>query len=87
MKHLCQVSPAAGAPIDPPYLPWSIYAYDPNGIAQKSLVGRNMNVTGYPFPEGTQTVSYLLFFLLLFLHPSTLVLTFSSSNSAYFAGA
>ena len=63
MDHLCQASSATGAPIDPPCLPWSIYAYSLDGFAQESLVSRNTNVTGYPFPKGTWVVSSLLFFL------------------------
>ncbi|KAL0007659.1 hypothetical protein SO802_009161 [Lithocarpus litseifolius] len=34
MEYLCQASPAASAPIDPPHLPWLIYAYGPNGFAR-----------------------------------------------------
>ena len=66
MEYLCQASPAVGAPIDPPHLPWSIYAYDPNGFARKHMVGRNTNVMGYPFPEGTRAVSSLPLFALSF---------------------
>ncbi|KAL0008280.1 hypothetical protein SO802_009782 [Lithocarpus litseifolius] len=29
---------------------WSVYIYGPDDFAH---VGRNTNVTGYPFPEGT----------------------------------
>ena len=60
MKHLCQKDPAANAIIDPPRLPWSVYTYDPYGFAQGCLVGCNINVTGYPFPEGTRVISSLL---------------------------
>ena len=45
--------------VDPPYLPWSIYAYGPNGFALECLVGRNPNFMGYPFPGGIQAVSSL----------------------------
>ena len=66
MEYLCQASPVASAPIDPPHLPWSIDAYDPNGFARKHMVGRNTNVMGYPFPEGTRAVSFLILFALSF---------------------
>ena len=66
MEYLCQASPAVGAPIDPPHLPWSIYAYDPNGFSRKHMVGRNINVMGYPFPERTRAVSSLPLFALSF---------------------
>ena len=73
MKHLCQVGPAAGAIIDPPRLPWSVYAYGPGGFAWEHPVGRNTNVMGYPFPEGTLTassLSSLFLFLFPLLHPN-----------------
>ena len=63
MENLCQASPTTGAPIDLPHLPRSAYAYGPNGFTREIPVGRNTNVTGYPFLEGTQVVSSLLFFL------------------------
>ena len=63
MEHLCQAGPTTGAPIDLPHLPRSVYAYGPNGFTREISVGRNTNVTGYPFLEGTQVVSSLLFFL------------------------
>ena len=53
MEYLCQASPTAGAPINPPHLPWSVYAYNPDDFAQERVVGHNTNVMGYPFPEGT----------------------------------
>ncbi|KAK9996736.1 hypothetical protein SO802_021422 [Lithocarpus litseifolius] len=43
-------------PPPPPRLPWSVYAYGPDDFAQERPVGRNTNVTGYPFPEGTRAV-------------------------------
>ena len=49
MKRLSQEDPAVGAIIDPPHLPWSVYAYGPDGFAQECPVGRNTNVMGYPF--------------------------------------
>ncbi|KAK9996768.1 hypothetical protein SO802_021454 [Lithocarpus litseifolius] len=58
----------AGALIDPPHLPWSVYAYGPNGFAWERPVESNINVTGYLFPKGTWAVSSLSF---LFLHPNT----------------
>ena len=57
MKHLCQEGLAAGALIDPSSFHWSVYAYDPDGFTWERLAGRNTNVTSYPFPEGTGTVS------------------------------
>ena len=45
MKHLCQEGLAIGAIIDPPYLPWSVYAYSPDGFARECPIGRNTNVT------------------------------------------
>ena len=59
MKYLCQEGPVASVIIDPPHLPWSIYAYGPDGFAQERPVGCNTNVTGYPFPEGTRAMSSL----------------------------
>ena len=41
MKQLCQEGPAVGALIDPPRLPWLVYAYGPDGFAQEHPVGRN----------------------------------------------
>ena len=61
MKHLCQEGPVAGTLIDPPYLPWLVYAYDPDGFAQERPIGRNKNVIGYPFPDDTRVVSSLSF--------------------------
>ena len=61
--HLCQEGPTAGAIIDPPYFPWSVYAYGPDGFAREHPIRRNTNVTGYPFPEGTRAVSSLSFLL------------------------
>ena len=53
MGYLCQTNLATGAHIDSPCLLWSVYVYDPNGFARKRAVGRNINVMGYPFLEGT----------------------------------
>ena len=61
-KHLYQTGPAASAFIDPPSLPWSVYVYGPDGFAREQPIGRNINVTSYPFPDGTRTVSSLSFF-------------------------
>ena len=58
---LCQgvASPIRGGPIDPPHLPWLVYAYGPNGFAHEHHVGWNPNVIGYLFPDGAQAVSSL----------------------------
>jgi len=83
MEYLCKVGLAAGTPIDPSCLPWSVYAYGPDGFVHEHAVGRNINVMGYPFPKGTQVVSSLPFlafsFLFLFLHPSI-----TYSNTIFF---
>ena len=47
-------------------LPWLIFGYGPDGFAWEHLVGRNSNVMGYPFLNGTQVVSPLLFLSCLF---------------------
>ena len=59
MKHLCQEGLAIGAIIDPPYLPWSVYAYSLDNFSWECLVGRNTNVMVYPFHKGTRVMSYL----------------------------
>ena len=53
MGHLYQASPAAGASINPSHLPWSVYVYYPDGFPREPTMGRNTNVMGYPFLEGT----------------------------------
>lgn len=53
MGYLCQAGPIASAPINPPHLPWSTYFYGPSGFTCERTMGRNKNVVGYPFPEGT----------------------------------
>ena len=57
----------ADKPIDFPHLPWTIYAYGPNGFARERAVPNNPNVIGYPFPLNTWAMnpSFLLFFFLL----------------------
>ena len=45
--------------VDPSHLPWLVYAYGLNGFARERHVGRNPNVMGYLFPEGTRVVSSL----------------------------
>ena len=64
-------SPATGGPIDLRHLPWSVYAYGPDGFARKRLVGHNLNIIGYPFPLSTGAVSSLYpslsFFAFLYL--------------------
>ena len=59
MKHLCQEGLTIGALIDPPHLPWLVYAYDPDDFAREHPIGRNINVMVYPFLEGTRDVSSL----------------------------
>ena len=49
-----------------------VYAYGLDGFARERLVPRNINIIGYPFPNGTQAMSPLpslssLFLLLLHL--------------------
>jgi len=65
----------------PSYLPWLVYAYSSNGFTRERAVGHNTNVMGYPFPEGTQMVSFLPLLALSFLFFSyisqSLILTFS----------
>ena len=45
--------PAASEPIDPPHIPWKVYAYCPDGFARERIMPRNPNVMGYPFPTNT----------------------------------
>ena len=54
-------------PIDPPHIPWTIYAYGLDGFARECVVPCNPNVMGYPFPPNTRAVSssFPLFFLFL----------------------
>ena len=33
VENLLQEEPAASEPIDPPYLPWTDYAYNPDAFA------------------------------------------------------
>ena len=77
MGYLCQVVPAVSAFIDPPRLPWSVYAYGPNGFACEHVVGHNTNVMAYPFLKGTQVVSSLPSLTLSFLS-SYLLITYSN---------
>jgi len=55
------MGPTVGEPIGPPHLPWTIYAYGPDGFAQKRAMPRNPNVMGYPFPSNTRAVSSFSF--------------------------
>ena len=84
MGYSCHAGPAAGAPIDPPHLLWSIYVYGLDGFAHEHPVGHTTNVMGYPFLEGTRAMNLLhscLFSFYSFI--PTLVLTpFSFKNSA-----
>ena len=55
-----------------PHLPWMVYAYGLDEFARERLVPHNINIIGYPFPNGTQAISPLpslssLFLLLLHL--------------------
>lgn len=59
MKHLYQEGPIVRVIIDPPRLTWLVYAYGPDGFARERPVGRNTNVTCYPFPKCTQAMSSL----------------------------
>ena len=72
MKHLCQASLIVGALVDPPLLPWLVYAYGPDGFAQERPVGRNTSVMSYPFLDGTQVVSSLSFLAPFNLCPNKL---------------
>ncbi|KAL0004875.1 hypothetical protein SO802_012436 [Lithocarpus litseifolius] len=47
-------APASSVPIDPPHLPWTVYAYGPDGFAKEGPVPCNTNVMGYPFLDGTR---------------------------------
>ena len=49
--------PVIGESIDPPYVPWMVYAYGMDGFAQECVVPHNLNVNGYPFPPNPQAVS------------------------------
>ena len=53
LKYLYQDAPTPSIPIDPPHLPWTVYAYGPDGFTREHPVPRNTNVMGYPFPDGT----------------------------------
>ncbi|KAL0004964.1 hypothetical protein SO802_012525 [Lithocarpus litseifolius] len=46
-----EAGPTAGAFINPPHLPWSVYVYGPDDFAQECVVGCNANVMGYTFPR------------------------------------
>ncbi|KAL0008564.1 hypothetical protein SO802_010066 [Lithocarpus litseifolius] len=59
---------AAGAIIDPFYLHWSVYAYNPDSFARENPVRRNTNITSYAFPEGTRAI--WLYETLQLLHPT-----------------
>ena len=88
MGYSCQAGPTAGAPIDPPHLPWSVYVYGLDGFAHDRPVGRKTNVMGYPFLEGTRAMSLLRSCLFPFYSCiPTLVTTFSFKNSAHCTGA
>ena len=83
-KHLYQTSPVAGALIDTPSLPWSVYVYGLDGFAQEWLVSHNINVTSYPFPNGTRVVSSLSFFFYFSCIPTLVLTIFSSKFSSMF---
>ena len=44
MEYLCQAGPTVGAPINPPHLPWSVYACNPDDFSREYMVGHNTNV-------------------------------------------
>ena len=83
-KHLYQTGPAASASIDRPSLPWSVYVYGPDGFAREQPIGRNINVTSYPFPDGTRTVTSLSFFFYFSCVPTLVLKNFSSKFSPLF---
>ena len=66
VENLLQEDPTTSVLIDPPHLPWTVYAYDPDGLTWERVMPRNPNVMGYPFPPNTLVVSFSfpLFFLL-----------------------
>ena len=53
MWEIVTGGPTAGEPINPPHLPWMVYAYASDGFTQEHVVPRNPNVMGYPFPPNT----------------------------------
>ena len=89
MGYSCQASPATVAHINSPRLLWSVFVYDPNGFACKHAVGRNINVMGYLFLEGTRAMSSPSFysFSLLFLHPNICSNTLFFQNLAHYTRA
>ena len=56
-----------GGPIDLHHLPWLVYSYGSDGFAWEHPMGRNLNVIGYPFPQGTQSASFLYLYPFHFL--------------------
>ena len=72
-------------PIDPPHLPWTVYAYGPDGFAREHAVPRNPNFIGNPFPQNTRrwvllSLCSFFFLLSLFFFFFFRLLTFLSSN-------
>ena len=77
-EKLQQEEPTVGELIDPPHLPWTVYAYGPNGLAQELVKPRNLNVIGQPFPSSSRVVSLSSPFFIL------LSLFFSITNLSFF---
>lgn len=63
MKYLHQAGPTTSAPIDPPHLPWSVYAYGLDGFAQENAIGHKTNVMGYPFSTHCLVLPFHLLYL------------------------
>ena len=75
--------------LNPLHLPWSVYVYGPDVFTREHLVGRNINVMGYHFPEGTRAMSSSSFLSHFLFHSCirTFVLTLFPQNSAHCSGA
>ncbi|KAK9998324.1 hypothetical protein SO802_017927 [Lithocarpus litseifolius] len=53
---IAQEEPATGELIDPPHLPWTVYACGLDGFVREHAVPHNPNVISYPFPPNTQAL-------------------------------
>ena len=86
MENLLQEDPTTSVLIDPPHLPWTVYAYDPDGLTWECVMPRNPNVMGYPFPPNTRVVSFSfpLFFLLSLSFFFFFFFLFSITNLSFF---
>ena len=75
---LQQEEVVASGPINPPHLPWTVYAYGLDGIVRERALPCNPNVMGNLFPPNTQVVgpSLPLFFCYLSF--------FSITNPSFF---